>query len=568
MNTIRIGALFFLFIIWVLSDLAQANDKGIKFGLSMHGTPRYSSDAQVLSYANPAAPKGGIFRQTYIGTFDTLNQFSLKGNAAQGLQYVNDRLFARVWDEPFTLYPLIAKGYEMPADRSSITFILDDRARFQDGSPITTDDVQFTFETLRDHGRPNMRLVYKQVARVTRHDAHRITFNLAPGYVRENVMTLAMMPILSKSWWKNRDFTTPVVTTFNGSGPYRISAVKLGRSITFTRNPDYWAADKLVAKGHFNFDTIRYDYFRDDTVALQSLSKGDSDVRREQDMRKWQSATPKMAQKVTFPHQRAENFWAIMLNTRRPALADPRVRQAIGMVLDAERINDSVLFGLYRRTRSIFPNTDLSGAQWQPPTNDGPASLRARHKQADILLRQAGYTIRNGKRVLAQTGEHLTLTLLVATVTDEKIALSWQQQLAKLGINLTVRTLDDTSFRARLLRYDFDAVITFWPSTLSPGVEQMAYWGCDAANQEGRFNYSGLCDATVDGLATALAQTTTREKLRTLTRQMDDRIMAAAVSIPLFYSPVDRYFIADHIKWPDVTPLYGPVLETWWTRQE
>ncbi|MES2729858.1 MAG: extracellular solute-binding protein [Pseudomonadota bacterium] len=568
MKTNRIALILFLSIfsaLYFYSSYSHAADDTLQFGLSMHGTPRYAGNTETLSYATATAPKGGMLRQTYIGSYDTLNPYALKGNPAQGLQYVNDRLFARVWDEPFSLYPLIAEGYTMPADRSAITITLDPRAVFHDGTPITTADVAFTFHTLRDHGRPNMRLIYARVAKMTVHDSRRITFALAPGFERENVMTLAMMPILSKTWWQGRDFDAPVLTPPNGSGPYRISRFNLGRDITYTRTPDYWAADKLVARGHFNFATLRFDYFRDDTVAMQSLTKGDSDIRRETDMRKWM-ATPvaKSLQKVDFAHQRAENFWTIMLNTRRPILADLKVRQAIGMVLDADRLNATSLYGLYRRTRSIYPNTDLSGTAWQAPANDTTAALRDRHKQADILLKQAGYVIKNGHRVQQRTNAPLRFEILVGTVLDEKVALSWKQQLAKLGIALSIRTLDDTSFRARLLRYDYDATITYWPSSMSPGMEQLSYWSCAAASQEGRFNYSGLCDKDVDHWAAQLAQTTTRESLRDITRQMDDRIMQSAAFVPLFYSAIDRYFIAQHIGWPRVTPLYGPILETWW----
>jgi ABC-type oligopeptide transport system substrate-binding subunit len=259
----------------------------ILYALSMHGSPKYAQDFDHLDYANPDAPKGGILRQAAIGSYDSLNPFAIKGKAAQGLSNVHDRLLTRVWDEPFTLYPTIAEKVDVPADRSSITFFLDPRATFQDGSPITADDVMFTFETLREHGRPNMRRVYKLVKTVEKIDDRTVHFALGEGYDRETIMILAIMPVLSKAWWAGREFDSASLDIPIASGPYKIAAIDPGRKITYQRDPHYWAADLPVNRGHYNFDTIVFDYYRDDTVAFEAFKAGQLDLRREWDANKW-----------------------------------------------------------------------------------------------------------------------------------------------------------------------------------------------------------------------------------------------------------------------------------------
>lgn len=577
-----------------LSSPAMATKIGYQFGLSMHDTPLEEGDNDVFNYANAGAQKGGTLRQSVPGTFDTLNPYTLKGTAAQGLQYVYDRLMARSWDEPFTLYPQIASEVRIAPDRSWISFTLDPHAQFHDLSPITADDVAFTFQTLKEHGRPNMRRVYQMVEKIEQPTSREITFRLGKGYDRETVMIIAMMPVLSKAWWGKRDFETALQDIPLGSGPYKIKSFEPGRRIVYERVSTYWAQNKLVAKGLNNFQTLIFDYFRDDGVALESFIKGDIDIRRETDPNRWEMAYKNVRgiRQVEFAHHRAENIWGIMLNMRRKPFDDIRVRQAVSIVLDANRLNETLLRGRYERARSIYPNTaleangvantneaayfkalsadlktglpaDMMSNAWLPPRDDSPSILRARQIRAGKLLDEAGYVVKNGKRINPATGQPLSFEVITNMPADEKIVLSWQKQLAKLGIALRVRSLDGTSFRNRMLDYDYDAMVHSWPSTMSPGTEQTLYWGCQAASEKGRFNFTGFCHPLADKLAASMPQTTKREDLTTLARLLDRLVMSSYAFVPLFYNPKDYYAIRDAIAYPQPS-LYGPVIESWW----
>ena len=305
------------------------------YGLAMHGEPKYGPDATHLSYANPEAPKGGTLRQAAAnGTFDTLNPYSLKGTAAQGLNLAYDRLMARVWDEPFTMYPLIAEKIEVPEDRSAITFHINPKARFHDGSPITADDVIFSFITLKEQGRPNMRRIYRLVDKIEKLGPLTVHFELGPDFDQETIMILAMMPVLSKAWWEGRDFNATVLESPLLNGPYRIADVDPGRRIVYERVEDYWAKDLLPNKGHFNFDRIFFDYYRDDTVAIEAFKAGNLDLRREWNAGKWATAYDFPAVQSgeviaePLPHARPERVRSLIYNARRIPFDNRAVREA------------------------------------------------------------------------------------------------------------------------------------------------------------------------------------------------------------------------------------------------
>ena len=311
------------------------------FGIAMHGATKYTKSSPHLDYANPDAPKGGDIKQASIGTFDTLNPYTIKGTAADGLNLYYDRLMQRVWDEPFTMYPLIAESIDVPEDRSSVTFHINKKARFHDGSAITADDVLYSFETLKEYGRPNMRRIYKLVSKAEKIDDHTVHFAFGEGYDRETVMIVAMMPVLSKAWWTadGRDFDSTTLTPPLSNGPYNIKSLEVGRRITYERVPDYWATDLLVNRGHFNFGSVTYDYYRDDGVAFESFKTGDLDIRREWDAAKWASAynfpalnTGKVKAE-SLSHGRPERVRALIFNTRRPPFDDIEVRKAFGLCI-------------------------------------------------------------------------------------------------------------------------------------------------------------------------------------------------------------------------------------------
>lgn len=539
----------------------------------MTGTPKYGPESTHLDYANPDAPKGGTLKQAAIGTFDTLNPYNIKGKAPTGMDLVTDRLMARVWDEPFTMYPMIAERVTVPADRSSITFHLNPKARFHDGSPITPDDVIFTFETLREAGRPNMRRIYKLVSKVEKPDAQSVKFSLGEGYDRETIMILALMPVLSKTYWTGKTFDETTLTPFLSNGAYKIKSVDVGRRVVYERVKDYWAADLLPNKGHFNFDTVIYDFYRDDSIAFESFKSNDLGLRREWDAGLWKSGydfpaiKDGRAKKEPLAHGRPDRVRGFIFNTRREPFKDIRVRQALNLVFDFEWVNQNLYHGLYKRINSYYPNTELAATDTPPAIeNKTPEQKRENLKAADLLLKDAGWVIKNGVRVNDKTGKPLTFEIMLDDPANEKIALSFVRSLKRLGITPHVRVLDAAAFLGRMNDYDFDMTVYFWMSTLSPGTEQYLYWSCEAAESPSRWNYAGICDKNIDLLSKSIATAKTREELVDKVRALDSALMAGSYMIPLYYNPQDFVAYWEPLAHPDTMPLYGTVLETWWMK--
>lgn len=576
-------------------DTPKAGQK--KFGIAMHGDTKYNAQSEHLDYANPDAPKGGHFKQSAIGTFDTLNPFSIKGRAAQGLALVYDRLMGRVWDEPFAMYPLIAEGYEMPDDRSEITFHLNPAARFHDGTPITADDVLFSFETLKNEGRPNMRSVYRLVTSAEKLDNGSVRFVFGEGRDRETPLILAMMPVLSKSWWEGKTFDSSTLNIPNLNGPYTIESVDPGRRITYKRNPDYWAKDLLVNKGHYNFERVTYDYFRDDTVAFEAFKAGETDIRRESDIGKWSAAydfpalTSGKVKKEAIAHQRPEQAKGFIFNTRRAPFDDIRVRQALDLLFDFEWANKNLYHGSYKRITSFYPNSELAaqgepspleleilepwrgqiedsifGAAYAPPQNGDQNAARANMRKANTLLNEAGWTVQNGKRM--KDGKAFTFEILLSAPEDEKLALHFRRALEKMGITANIRVLDAAAYRGRLNDYNFDMTLYYWLSSLSPGTEQILYYGCKAANEPARWNFPGICNPAIDSIASGVAASKNRESLTAQIHALDRILMHGHYMIPLYYSGSDYFAYRAHVHHPENTPIYGAVLETWWIDQK
>jgi ABC-type oligopeptide transport system substrate-binding subunit len=592
----KIFVLSLMALLCTLHIVYAAEDKsGLNVGLAMVGEPKMPPGFTHLDYANPNASQGGTLHQSATGTFDTLNPFSLKGKSAQGLNLSYDRLMGRSWDEPFTLYPLIAERAEVPDDRSSLTVFINPAAKFQDGSPITADDVIFSFNTLKEKGRPNMRQVYKLVSKVEKTGPNGVKFTLGPIYDRETVMILAMMPVLSKAYWTGKDFDRTTLKPPVSSGPYKIVSVEPGRRIVYERDRAYWANDLPINKGLYNFDRISYDYYRDETVAFESFKSGNVDIRMEFDPGRWTTAYDFPAiktgqvRKEAIPHGRVEKMWGFIFNMRRAPFNDIRVRKALSLMIDYDWINQNIFHGQYKPLTSFYANSSLAasglpspaelalldpfrtqlppevfGPAWAPAASGTPAANRANHKQADALLKKAGWVVRNGKRVNAKTGKPLTFEIILQTSDDEKVALSFRRSLARLGIDVALRTLDTAAFRDRLNTFEYDMTLYFWLNTLSPGTEQMIYWGCEAAKQEGRFNFSGICTPATDSLAKAIPSVRTREDLIAHTRALDRVLTWSHIAIPLFYSGQDLIAAKKGFQHPKTTALYGNVMENWW----
>ena len=556
-----------VFFIGVLFCAPTTQAQESPYALSMVGQSQYNDQSEHLSYANPNAPKGGVLKQAAIGTFDTLNPFSIKGNAAQGLNLTTDKLMARVWDEPFTLVPLIAAKAEMPDDRSSITFSLDTRAKFHDGTPITHEDVLFSFETLKTSGRPNMRRLYK-LATPEVIDSQTIKFKFGEGYDRETGMIFAMMPVLSKAYWEDKEFDTSTLDAPLGSGPYKIAEVDIGKRIVYERVPDYWAKDLLANKGHHNFEKIMYDYYRDDTVAFESFKKGDLNIRREWDAGDWNNRYnfPALNDgaviKKEIKHGRPDRVRGFIFNTRREPFDDINVRKALAQILDFDWINKNLFYNSYNQINSFYPNTDLAN-----PTPKDERTMREKMRDSSKILKNAGWIVKDGKLINAKTNAPMSFEILADDPGQEKLALSYTRALKKLGIEANVRVMDTAAFRARLNNYDFDMTLYYWNSTLSPGTEQYLYWSCESAKTPYRWNYAGICDPEIDEIAKSIPDAKTREELVDMTHILDNKLLSGYYSVPLYYNPRDYLAYWNILGHPDETPLYGAVLETWWQKE-
>lgn len=569
------------------------------YGLSMHDTPKLTSADQHLSYVNPDAPKGGTLKQAAIGTFDNLNPFNIKGIAASGLNMVYDRLTLRSWDEPFTLYPLIAQNISVSDDRLNMNITLNPAAKFDDGTAITANDVKFTFDTLKAHGRPNMRNVYSLVSAFDIIDDQHIDITLLPDANREAAMIIAMMPVLSEKYWKDRDFNASQTTIPVSNGPYKIKDFEIGRHITYERNPNYWAADLPIVQGLYNFDEIRYEYYRDDDVALMAFNAGDLNYRRETNINKWMTGYETKNNKgeeiikQEILHGRTDKANTLIFNTRHSPLDNLNVRRALSGVIDFKWINDNIYHGKLNRTVTYFPNSKFfttgaatseelnlfsDNSEYLPlsigmtanamPDVSTPQIMRKYYMHADYTLREEGWVIKDGKRVNEQTGEELTFEILVNNPDDEKIGLAFIRGLKRLGITPTIRRLDSSAFQGRMRDYDFQAAITYWQTSLSPGTEQALYWGCQAAETPAQWNYSGICNPAIEKLLGSITNTKNYDDLTLRMRALDRILTHMHIGIPLLYTNKDYIAYSDKLARPDKNALYGVIIESWWEKEQ
>lgn len=562
----------------------------------MHGTLKYGPDLTHLDYVNPDAPKGGELRLALTGTFDSLQPFIIKGSAAAGRQYVFESLLKRVWDEPFSLYGLIAESVEVPDDRSWVAFTLRPEARFQDGSPITVDDVIFSMETLRDQGRPNHKLFYSKIARTERLGERTVKFIFKEEEAdRELPLLMGLMPIVSKAYYTGREFNQTSLEPPLGSGPYRIVKVDPGRAVVYQRDETYWGRGLPINRGQNNFERIRFDYFRDGNVLIEAFKAGEYDLRRESSADRWATnyAFPAVANgKVKMemlPNTRPAGMRGFVFNTRREIFADVRVREAIGQLFDFEWTNENLLRGAYKRTTSYFANSDLASsglpsaaelvlldpfrgqipesvfsAEFKVPVSDGSGNIRPALRRAQALLKDAGWEVRERKMTRVTDGRRLAFEILLVSPSDEKIALTFARNLERLGVEAKVRTVDLAQYIFRRRTYDYDMIINRWGISLSPGNEQAFYWGSEAADQDGTRNYMGVKDPAVDAMVKKIGASVDRAALVTAVRALDRILLAGHYVVPLYHLTEDRVAYWDRLGRPEVTPIYGFVLETWW----
>ena len=560
----------------------------------MHGDLKYGAEFRHLDYVDPDAPKGGELRRAVRGSFDNLNPFLVKGVPAHGRHLVFESLLKRSWDEPFSLYGLIAETVEVPDDRSSVTFALRPEARFHDGSPIAVDDVVFSWETLKEKGRPNHRLYYKQVRRIERPGERSIRFVFdAASPDRELPLILGLMPILSKSYYAKVKFEKTTLVPPVGSGPYRVESVDPGRRVVYRRDPGYWGRNLAINRGQHNFDRVRYDYYRDGDVMIEAFKAGEYDLRLEFSGKRWATAYdfPAVAdgrvKRELLPNGRPSGMSALVFNARREIFADRGVRYALAHAFDFVNVNKTLLHGAYRRTHSIFDNSELGSRgiprgrelallepfrkslppelfekPYRPPGGDG--GIRTNLRMAKRILAKAGWVVRDGALSRAADGLKMAFEILLVDPANEKIALSFARNLRRLGVEARVRTVDTSQYQYRRNTYDFDMIIYRWGMSLSPGNEQAFYWGAKAAGQEGTRNYPGVRNPAVDTLIDLMTKARKRDVFVDVVRAMDRVLLWGHHFVPLYFLKDDRVAYWNRFGRPRVTPLYGVVIDAWW----
>jgi len=565
----------------------------------MHGAPALPANYSHMPYANPDAPKGGRLVQGLLGSFDSLNPLIVRGVPVQQIRgygfergYVYESLMARGDDEAFTLYGLLAKSVETDDVRGYVTFHLDSLARFSDGQPVRAEDVLFSWALLRDHGRPNHRQYYSKVAKAEALDPLTVRFDFGGVPDRELPLILGLMPILPKHAVDVATFEETSMAPPIGSGPYRVTDVRPGASVTFTRNPDYWGRDLPVNRGLWNFDEIRLDFYREANGQFEAFKRGLYDFRVETEPLRWHDARDGKVIRDTIKTGVPQPSEFLVFNTRRPLFSDIRVRQALTLLFDFEWINRNYFFDLYARSAGFFAGSELSAygraaddrerellkpfgpdiapdildGSYRLPVTDGSGRDRTTLRRALTLLSEAGYDLEGTVLRQRSTKAPLTFEILVTTRDQERIALAYTRDLKRAGIDVTVRSVDAVQFDQRRLGFDFDMIQNRWDQSLSPGNEQWFYWGSEAADSQGTRNYMGAKDPAIDAMIAALLAARGRPGFVSAVRALDRALMSGFYAIPLFN--VREQWIArwNRIERPSTTALTGYLPETWWQR--
>jgi microcin C transport system substrate-binding protein len=593
------------FLVASLVALPAAGEEALErhHALSLIGKPKYPPDFTHFDYVNPDAPKGGLLRMAQVGSFDSLNPVLYKGEAAAGLGLVDETLMADSLEEPSTSYGLIADWASYPPDFSSVTFHLRPEARWHDGKPITPEDVVYSLEANKQ-ANPRMGLYYKNVSKAKVTGPNEVTFTFDVKGNRELPMIMGQLTILPKHYWTGKDANgnprDPMKTTLEpplGSGPYRIKQVSPGRSVTYERVPDYWGKDLPVNKGEWNYDEIRFDYYRDETVAFESFKASNLDYHQETSAKNWATAYDFAAVrdghvvKQEIPLKNTQSMQCFVLNLRRPQFQDRRVRQIFNLAYDFEWANKNLFYGQYARVGSYFPNSELAAPQALPkgreleilnevkdqvtpevftevhknPLNNTPEAQRANLQKAVQLLKEAGYEITGGVLVNTKTGQPLTVEFLLVSPLFERIVQPYLHTLERLGIKGTIRMVDSAQYTRRLNSFDYDIVVGNFAQSDSPGNEQRDFWGSAAADQEGSRNLIGIKDPAIDKLVDHVIFAKDRDELIAATHALDRVLLSSDYVVPQWYAPTVRIAYWNRFAQPKILPGLTPgFLQVWW----
>lgn len=589
-------------IVFLLSPVHKVFAEPVH-GIAMHGSPALPPDFKHMPYVNPDAPKGGRIVHGVMGTFDSVNPFILKSfrTNARGSHdpllghLVFESLMFRTRDEPFTMYGLIAEKVEWPDDRSWIEFTLNPKAKWSDGKPITVEDVIFTFDLIAEKGLPRYASRAKNIEKIEQTGERKVRFTFNELADREFPMIVALTVVLPKHAIDPETFDQSTLEPMIGSGPYLMDEIVPGKYITYKRNPDYWGKDLPTRIGFSNFDEVKIEYYRTQTGLFEAFKKGLFDAYPENDPSAWErnfdfpAVTDGKVKKTAFQSGNANKMFAFVFNTRKEVFKDAKVREALIQLFDFEWVNKNLFFGAYNRTASFWHGSELSSfgipasdaekellgehlnkikpdvlnGTYQPPVSDGSGRDRRLLRKAGNLLKQAGYSMRDG-RLMDPKGEAVSFEILTRGESQEKLAVIFRRSLEKLGIGVSIRTVDDAQYQRRTKNFDYDMVLQTYTASLSPGIEQIGRWGSISKDLEGSFNFAGASDPALDYLIDKILQARSRKDFITAVRAYDRMLISGAYLVPLYH--LDQQWLAhrSYIKIPEKTPLYGFRPETWW----
>ena len=568
----------------------------VSHGFAMHGTPKYPADSGPPDYVNPGAPKGGNVKLGARGTFDSLHPFIVKSVPAAGITSIWDTLCWSSRDEASTEYGLVAETMEWPDDRSWVAFTLRPQARFHDGTPITVEDVIFTFDILKAKGAPNYAFYYHDVLKAEKSGDRKVLFTFRDNTNKELPLIVGQLPVLPSKWWATRDFEKVSLEIPLGSGAYKVDSFDVGRSIAYRRVDDWWAKDLWMNKGRNNFDVLRYEYYRDVTVQFEAFKAGEIDIRQENIARNWATAydIPPVKdgriQRAEIPHELPTGMQCFAFNIRRDIFKDRRVREAIATMFDFAWTNKNLFYGMYKRNISFFGNSELASSglptpaelkyleplrgkipdevftqEFKLPESDGTGNVRELARRALSLLKEAGWEIKDGKMTEVKTGKKLAFEMMLSDASFERVVLPYKQNLERIGIDMNVRTVDTAQAKRREDDFDFDMIVEGFGQSLSPGNEQRDFWGSKSADTPGSRNTIGIRNEAIDNLVDTLIAAPDRESLIAVTHALDRVLLWSHFVVPNWHSSTAYVAYWNRFGRPAKSARYAPVaFDTWW----
>lgn len=572
--------------------------------IALYGEAKYADDFKYFEYANPDAPKGGTVVLPSYGGFDSFNPFIFKGNAAGEVAALTlDTLGIVPSDDVSTVYPLLAKAFELPEDQSFVGFILDERAKFSDGSPVTADDVIFSFKAITEQGAPIYKVYYGDVERIEKVNDRKVRFYFKKGSTNKELpLILAQIPVFSKKDWEGKDFSKPQLKPYLGSGPYILEKFTAGKSLSFKRNPDYWAKNLPSRRGFFNFDRVNYEFYQDTTVTLQALFSGNIDIREEYIAKIWVTGYDNdvvkkgKVIKEDIPHNKAANLQMFVFNLRKDKFKDKRVRQAISLAFDFDWANEKLFYNQYKRLESYFTNTGMEAVglprgkeleilnkfrKQLPPEVFSRAPELPRHKdylqtrenlkKAVSLLKEAGYDFKDGVMTNLKSGEPLEFEITDNSANGSsftRVMLPFIKNLAKIGIKARFRTTEVNVYKNRLDNFDFDIAIISFGMSQMPGNEQKEMWGSQSAMVKGSYNIGGVQNPVVDALIDGLIKAKDKTSYQAYVRALDRVMLNETYIIPQWYAPSSRVAYQNKFEHPKTKIKTGFQPFSWWMKEE